>query len=277
MTKVAIQGELGAYSESAAISYFGPKLTMSFCREFEDVYQAVKKKQVNYGVLPIENSLTGSIHQNYDLMLKENVMIVGEVKIRITHHLLAKKATKISNIKEVYSHPQALSQCRGYFLKHKNMQAAPFFDTAGSAKHVAASERDDIAAIASQQAAKEFGLKYLARSIEDNQENYTRFVVVQQAKKRPVFDKSANKTSLAFAFKNIPGALHKALSIFAIRDIDLVKIESRPIPGSPWRYIFYLDFHGNLRDEACANALNHLGEITTYLKVLGCYEAAKTS
>ncbi len=277
MEKVAFQGAAGAYSEAAALKFFKNNIEPVPCKDFRSVFQRVSKGKSKYGILPFENALTGSIYQNFDLLLKNNVWICGEAKLKIEHTLIGIKGAKLSDVREVYSHPQALGQCEGYFNKHKKMEAIPAFDTAGSAEFVLEEGDKACAAIAGNRAAKHPGLSVLARDIADNHENYTRFFVigkngaVRMAPRKP----SRAKTSIVFAFKNIPGALFKALSIFAIRELDLAKIESRPIPGSPWKYLFYVDFCGSIEDEAVQSCLSHLEEITKMLKVLGSYDAAK--
>lgn len=273
--KVAFQGVSGAYSERATRQFFGKEADPVACHDFNAVFRAVKTGKVPFGVLPLENSLTGSIHQNYDLLLKEPVVIVGEVKERISHSLLARKGTRLADVRVVYSHPQALSQCAGFFAKHKRAEATPFFDTAGSARYVATLERKDVAAIASPEAGRRYGLTALRHGIEDNAENFTRFLVIARpSKKTPTRLKKPMKTSIVFALKSIPGALHKSLSVFALRDIDLVKIESRPIPGSPWQYLFYLDFVTPQDPKLSARVLDHLSEVTVFTKVLGTYPPA---
>jgi prephenate dehydratase len=277
MQKIAFQGESGAYSEAAAMSYFKNSIKAVACRDFNSVFTSVTGGKTKYGILPVENALTGSIYQNFDLMLKHDVWICGEVKLKIEHTLIGLKGAKLTDIREVYSHPQALGQCDKYINRQKKIQPIPHFDTAGSAQFILEEGNQSKAAIAGQQAAKDPGLRIIAKGIADNKENYTRFFIIGKKKsvKVKANDLKRAKTSIVFAFKNIPGALFKALSIFAIRDIDLGKIESRPIPGSPWKYLFYLDFYGNLEDEACQKSLKHLEEITKMLKVLGTYNAAK--
>jgi prephenate dehydratase len=276
MQQVAFQGEEGAYSQQAGLAFFKGKIKPVACRDFQSVFTSVMRGRTKYGILPVENALTGSIHQNFDLLLKNKVWICGETKLKIEHTLIGLKGAKLSDLRHVYSHPQALGQCEGYLRKQRRIQPIPYFDTAGSAQHVLETGDKSFGAIASARAGGSPGLKILARNIADNEENYTRFIIV--GKEKQVRKKSPQgkhlKTSLVFAFKNIPGALFKALSIFAIRDIDLAKIESRPIPGSPWKYIFYMDFYGSVESEAATKALNHLQEITEFVKVLGSYEGA---
>ncbi|MFW7379474.1 MAG: prephenate dehydratase [Oligoflexus sp.] len=275
--KVGFQGVSGAYSEQAALQYFrGQKIQLQPMSDFESVFRAVEARKLQYAVLPIENSLAGSIHENYDHLRQKPVWIIGEHKLHIDHCLLAKPGSKLEAIREVYSHPQALSQCMAFIRKIK-AQPMPYFDTAGSARFLAESGEKHMAAIASSQAAKDYGLRVIAKSIQDEETNYTRFVVIKRRPKAyPAIDwKGASKTSIVFSLRNAPGGLHKALSVFAIRDIDLTKIESRPLRGSPWKYLFYLDIEGHVSDPAVARALGHLEEVTHHLQVLGSYQAVE--
>jgi prephenate dehydratase len=272
MKKIAFQGENGAFSELAAIRYFSGKIQPVAFGEFEDVFTAVKQGRVHYGIIPIENSLSGSIHQNYDLLLKYPLWIFGEIKLRISHNLIVNPRTSFNDIMKVYSHPQALAQCQSFLKSLKGAVQIPASDTAGAVKYIRDTQAFDSAAVASNQAALDYRMKVLKRDIEDNEKNFTRFVLLS---KKPMAAKGVCKTSVVFALKNIPGALYKSLSVFAIRDIDLLKIESRPIPGSPWKYIFYLDFAGKMNSPVALKAVEHLKEITQYLKVLGSYPQGK--
>jgi prephenate dehydratase len=275
MKKVAFQGERGAYSEAAAIAYFGEKIEAVPCTAFEDVFTGVESGRVEFGIIPIENSLAGSIHQNYDLLLRHSVHIVGEKVFRVQHSLIAHPEATIDGIRQVWSHPQALAQCEHYIKKlGAGIEAA--YDTAGSVKLLKESGRKDVAAIAAQHAAEIYGMKTLAQGIEDDPANFTRFLILNRepeasASPEQAQPKTPNKTSVVFSLRNMPGALFKALSVFALRDIDLTKIESRPIAGRPWEYSFYLDFAGHVAEPVSARALEHLREITTKLRVLGSY------
>jgi prephenate dehydratase len=266
--KVAFQGERGAYSEIAARRLFGEKLKPIPCRTFDEIFAAVDRGRIPCGIVPLENSLAGSILQNYDLLLRHHLTIVGEVSQRITHNLIAHPGTTISSIRQVYSHPQALMQCAKYLSHLKRAEKIPAYDTAGAVKLIKERGLKDAAAIASQLAAEIYGMEVLQQGIENDPENYTRFVVLKK-KTRP--SRNAKKTSIVFSLRNMPGALFKSLSVFALRDIDLLKIESRPLHGKPWEYFFYVDLAGNIRKKNCQNALQHLSEIATYLKVLGSY------
>lgn len=271
-TKVSYQGERGAFSEQAAREYFG-KDCLAVAREsFYDIFTDVAGRSSNYGIVPIENSLNGSVHQNFDLLGKFHIFIVGEIKLRVTMNLLALPGTSLKDLRAVYSHPQALGQCDKFLRRLKGVSIRPFYDTAGAAKMIAEELRRDAAAVASSQAASDYGLKILKGGIESDHRNFTRFLIVGRRPHRP---KRHPKTSVIFSTKNIPGALFKCLSVFALRNINLLKIESRPIIGSPWEYLFYVDIEGDAREKECVNALNHLKELTSYFKNLGSYEAGR--
>ncbi len=271
-TQVAFQGERGAYSEAAAIDFFGPGIEPVPCASFEDVFQGVEKGSFEYGIVPIENSLAGSIHQNYDLLLRHQLAIVGEMNLRIVHNLIAHRGVKLADIKRIYSHPQALSQCERYLDGLSGVERMVAYDTAGSVKMIKDQGLKDAAAIASRQAAIVYDMAILEEGIEDEAENFTRFLVLSRQVEIP---EDADKTSVVFSVENVPGSLFKSLSVFALREIDLTKIESRPLRGKPWEYIFYLDFIGSASEERCKNALNHLREIATLLRLLGSYPRAK--
>lgn len=266
--RAAFQGELGAYSELAALEYFHREVTVVPRPSFAAVFEAVRAGEVDHGVIPIENSLTGSIHDNYDLLLEYDLVITGEIKLRIVHNLLANPGVKLEDIRRVYSHPQGLSQCRDFLAGLPGVELVSMYDTAGAAQRIRNSGSRDEAAVASAQAALDYGMNILQAGIESNHKNFTRFLVLSRELAEPA---EPSKTSVVFSARNIPGALFKSLSVFALRDIDLYKIESRPIPGSPWEYLFYLDFAGDVRDEVIRRALDHLGEIASFLKVLGSY------
>jgi len=267
--RVAFQGERGAYSEIAAHSFFGSKIELLPSETFELVFKRVEASRASFGVIPIENSLAGSIHQNYDLLLKHRLRIIGELNLPISHNLIGNTNSSLSGIRQVFSHPQALMQCQNNMAKLKGVEIVPAYDTAGSVKKIKEEKILDGAAIASELAARIYGMKILKRRIQDNPENFTRFLVIAKTKKLPL---NANKTSIVYSVKNLPGALFRSLSVFALRDIDLYKIESRPLHGRPWEYLFYVDFAGSFEDSNCRNALKHLAEIATFLKTLGSYK-----
>jgi prephenate dehydratase len=268
--KVAFQGAHYAFSEIAAKQFFGEGIDFLPCRTFEDIFSAVAQKASELAIVPIENSLTGSIHRNYDLLLEHDLHIVGEVYLRIEQQLIANPGVRLEELRVVYSHPQALEQCKRFLSGLANVEAVASYDTAGSVKMIRDKQMRDAGAIASKLAARDYGMQILQEEIEDIPENFTRFLIV--AEEHNPFGKP-DKTSVVFSMKNIPGALFKSLSVFALRDIDLLKIESRPLRGKPWEYIFYLDFVGDVQQEHCRNAIRHLEEITSFLKVLGSYPA----
>ena len=268
---IAIQGARYAFSEMASRQFFGDDIDIVSCKAFDDVFESVTAKNADYGVIPIENSLTGSIYQVYDLLLNHDLVLVGEVALRIEQHLIAHPGVALEDIRVIYSHPQALEQSKKFLMSLKNVEAVASYDTAGSVKMIRDENMRDAAAIASRWAAEDYGMQVLKAEIEDIPENFTRFHVLSRESK--TFGE-ANKTSIVFSMKSIPGALFKSLSVFALRDIDLLRIESRPLRGRPWDYIFYLDFAGDMKEERCQNAIRHLEEITKQLKVLGSYPAA---
>ncbi len=269
MKRIAFQGMHGAFSEAAAYKYFGRKIKTLECNTFSDIFEAVED-DAEYGVLPVENSVEGSVSQAYDLLLERNLHVVGEVILRIEHCLIANEGVSINNIKKVYSHPQALGQSRQYIEK-LGVEAIPFGDTAGSVKMLKEARLMDSGAIASEYAAKLYGMHILRRNIENNKENYTRFFILS---KRAL--KSGNKISIAFVTRHIPGALHMALGCFAAEDINMTYIQSRPIPGKPWEYRFYIDCEGYLKSAKMQNAINRLRNLSLLVKILGTYRMAKT-
>lgn len=270
---VSFQGEPGAYSEEALRSVF-PDADALPCETFEDAFEAVAQGKADRAVMPIENSLFGSVHVNYDHLRTHPVTIIGEMQHRIRHQLMAVEGAALSDIERVRSHPQALGQCRRSLrdlVPDARTQAAS--DTAGAARQVADEGSRAEAAIASRSAASRYGLAILAEDVEDDPQNYTRFLILaaDDADVDPVDDGSA-KTSIVFALReNVPGALFKSLAVFALRDLDLFKIESRPLVGSPGRYLFYLDVDGAASNPTVRRALDNLREITTELQVLGSY------
>jgi arogenate/prephenate dehydratase len=270
--RIAYQGELGAFSEAAA-RLLHADAELVACRSFEEVFGAVDAGPASYGVLPIENSIGGSIHRNYDLLVEHHLPIVAEVELPVVHHLLALPGVGLGDLRRIYSHPQGLAQCERFLRTLTGVEIVATYDTAGSAKLVADDRLVDAAAIASARAGEVFGLVPLASAIQDFDDNITRFLVIGR---RPLDDAPADKTTIAFTVPNVAGALCKALSVFALRDVDLVKLESRPIPGRPWEYLFYAEV-GSARDELrCARALAHLAEFAPMLRVLGTYPSWKS-
>ena len=268
--KVAFQGERGAYSESAVYKFFGDKTEVKPCKDLTEVFENVDKQKVPVGVVPIENSLEGSVNQTYDLFLTHNLKVQGEIIIRISHCLIANPSTSLEAVKTVYSHPQALAQCRS-FLERLGSNLIPTYDTAGSVKMLREKGLKDSAAVASEKAAEIYKMKILATEIEDTPTNYTRFFVISKSDS-PI--SGEDKTSIIFAATHTPGALYHALGEFAKRDINLAKIESRPTKQKPWEYNFYLDFEGHRNEDNCSEALKALKRYATFIKILGSYPKA---
>jgi prephenate dehydratase len=267
--KIAIQGEPGAFSHEAALRMV-PRCTIVPCARSAEVFDRVVRGTVGGAVIPIENSLAGSVAEHLDLLLSREVFIQSEFRIRIVHHVIAAPGVKFGDLRRVYSHPVALDQCRDFFRRYPKIEPVVFYDTAGSVKHVVEQRLLDAAGIAGRHAATVYAATILKSGIEDNKQNFTRFFLIR---KRKQLRRGANKTSLVFSVKNLPGALFKALSVFALRDISMSKIESRPVRGRPWEYVFYVDIlRGD--DEPARNALRHLGEVADLVKVLGVYPAA---
>jgi prephenate dehydratase len=274
--RIAFQGELGAFSHAAVQQLLGADVEVVPLPRFEEVFRSLKGKKVDGAVLPIENTLAGSVHENYDHLQHFELPIAGETSVRIVHNLIAPPGVAFSKVRRVYSHPVALNQCLRFFGRNPNIERIPFYDTAGSVKTIMQDRHPDAAAIASRVAAEIYGGHILRRSIEDDRQNFTRFVLLRTPdylKRHPLRAAAGKqwKTSLVFTTRNIPGALFRSLSAFALRDLNLLKIESRPLRGKPWEYLFYLDFIGRLDDPNSRNALNHLREIADLLQILGCY------
>jgi prephenate dehydratase len=270
---VAFQGELGAFSQEAAMKLAGPEAEPVPCQRFLDVFQMVARGDAAAAVIPIENTLHGSVHENYDHLLAHDLVITGETQVRIVHCLIAAPGVRAGQIRRVYSHPVALNQCLEFFATHPEIEKAPFYDTAGSVKMLMEEGPRDAAAIASAVAADYYGARILKRSIEDDRQNFTRFFLLQREVAKAAVKTKENgwKTSVVFTTKNRPGAIFRALGAFALRDLSLAKIESRPLRGKPWEYLFYLDFLGSMEDTAAKNAVAHLAELADFHRVLGSY------
>jgi prephenate dehydratase len=279
---VAFQGERGAFSEEAARKFLGDAISVLPCPRFEKVFRSLKDGRATGAVVPIENTLAGSVHENYDHLQNFELPIIAETSVRIVHNLITKESVKFANIRRVYSHPVALNQCLNFFSQNPKIEPVPFYDTAGSVKMIMEEGLQDAAAIASAVAAQTYGARILRRSIEDDRQNFTRFFLLRrpeaagQRRSLPYETVAADgdtqwKTSLVFSVRNVPGALFRALAAFALRDLSLTKIESRPLRGKPWEYLFYLDFLGRLDAPNVDNALNHLRELADSLRILGCY------
>ena len=267
----AFQGEAGAYSEEAAFRFFGTSIESRPRETLEEVFKSVEEGGVQFGVIPVENSLEGSISRSYDLMLESGLHVCGETEVRVIHCLIASPDAGLDTVKKVYSHPQALAQCRN-FLKHLNATLISSYDTAGSVKMIKEQGLTDSAAIASARAAEIYGMKVIAREIEDNPHNFTRFFILAREDSPP---SGNDKTSIVFSTKNQPGALYEALGELSRRSINLTKLESRPTRQKPWQYNFYLDFDGHREDAAAREALANVEKFTIFLKVLGSYPKAK--
>jgi prephenate dehydratase len=265
---IAYQGEPGAFSEQAARKFFSTQAILKPLPAFSDVFADTERHPSGFGIVPIENSLFGSIHQVYDLLLKHKLFIIGEVKLRIELHLMALPKTKQKDVRTIYSQLQAIGQCENFLSTFKKIKVEAVHDTAAAARFIQERKRNDTAAIASEQAARVHGLHILKRNVESNHRNFTRFIALSRKPARPV---GKVKTSLVFAVKDIPGALFKALAVFALRDINLLKVESRPIIGKPWEYLFYSDVEGMPNRDPLRQALNHLNEVCTFVRVLGSY------
>ena len=271
---VAFQGERGSFSEEAVYKLLGRGVRLLPRETFADTFASVTSGKASLSLVPIENTLAGSVYENYDLLLKNDLHIVGEVNLRIVHNLLAFPGTTLRSVRQVYSHPVALAQCGKFFARHPKVEKITFYDTAGSVKMLAERRIPGAAAIASRAAAAVYRARILLTHLEDHHENYTRFLLLS---KTATVARRANKVSIVFSTRNVPGALYRCLSVFALRDINLTKLESRPLRGRPWEYFFYLDFIGNVREERCRKALDHLGEVTDLLRILGCYKSANSS
>ncbi len=269
--KIAYQGEPGAFSEAAS-RQVNVSADMLPCKSFEDVFAAVDAGTADYGVLPIENSIGGSIHRNFDLLLEHELPIVGEVEVPVVHQLLALPGRTLEDVRRIYSHPQALAQCDRFLRTLSGVEITATYDTAGSAKMIADEKLGDAAAIASSRAGEVFGLVPIRSSIQDYDNNTTRFLVIGRT---PLSPAPPDKTSIVFTLANEPGALFKALAAIALRGIDLTKLESRPIPGRKWEYLFYVDLAAAQDDDACARALAHLAEFAPMVRVLGSYPSSK--
>lgn len=283
--RVAIQGEKGSFSEAAARRLLAAnRLELLCCSSFADVFTALRRGAAETAVIPIENTLAGSVAANYDLLRREAVTIVAETNLRIRHQLITPRGVSLRAIRRVLSHPVALDQCRRFLRRHPRWEAVPFYDTAGSVQYIVEQGLRDAAAIAGVPAAKAYGARVVAANIEDNPRNFTRFLRLLPAAAAAKAAAAANpsqsrrqthKVSVVFATRNQPGALCRCLNVFALRGIDLSRIESRPTPGRPWEYSFYLDFFGALSRPTVRQALSDLGAVSDELKILGSYPAVR--
>ena len=266
---VAIQGEAGSFSHAAALETYGPTLRLVPCATFVDLFRSVETGHATSGLVPIENTLAGSVHENYDLLSAHTLHVVAEAELRIRHCLIASPNTTRADVRRVASHPVALAQCRRFFTTHPDLVAVPAYDTAGSVRDLMAGRVEAQAAIASRLAAELYGATVLEEGLEDNAENYTRFLVVTREPAGRARG-AASKTSLMFTLGNGPGTLHRALGVFAERGLNLTKIESRPLPGRPWEYLFYAD----VVDTAVSRideAIDVLRGLASGVRILGTY------
>ena len=271
--QVAFQGEKGAYSEIAAKHFFKRRdLELIPHNTFVDAIHAVAKGKVDAGIVPVENTLGGGIREVFNLLDEEPVYGVGEIKLRISHSLLGVRGSNLSTIKKVYSHPQALLQCRK-FIRDMKLMRIEYYDTAGAAKFVAENDDSTVAAIASEAAAEDYGLIILKRHLESDGHNFTRFMVTS---KKYFVPPDADKTSLVFGLRNRPGELHRVLSVFAIRDIDILSIDSIPVVRKPWDYEFFVEFRGSVSRDKESNAISHLRELCPHVKVVGSFKSGRT-
>jgi prephenate dehydratase len=272
MTRVAFQGIAGAYSEEAIRQFFGPDVESVPYRTLDDVFPAVENGEADYAMVPVENAVAGSVNRSYELLMERDLRISAETILRVHHMLLAVPGTQLADLERVRSHPQALAQCQHYMSRH-DLKPEPAFDTAGSARELAANPEPGVAAIASKLAAEMYDLEIVAAAIEDFSFNYTRFFVLSLDDPPRA---QRTKTSLVFSSRHQPGALYDCLGEFATRGINLTKIESRPRLNRPWQYIFYLDFEGHCQDPPCEAAIMALLRRSSFVKLLGSYPAATT-
>ena len=276
-TKVAFQGARGAFSELACRRILaGHELEFAPHEKFFDAFAALREGTVDCAVIPIENTLHGSVHENYDHLLQFKPSILAETHVRIIHNLIGRPGATTLGIKRAISHPVALSQCLEFFRRNPNIRVESYYDTGGSVKAVMEGDDDSLGAVASSAAAKYYGAEILVPSIEDDCENYTRFFLLGPHGGNDQDPDGPRKTSIVFVTKNVPGALFKCMSAFALRDIGLTKIESRPLKGRPFEYLFYVDILASPDERNCANAMRHLEEMTEFLAILGTYAPAAT-
>jgi len=268
---VAFQGERGAYSEEAVVKYFGEGVSTLPLESMGDVFEAVTEKKVDFAVVPIENSIEGGVNEVMSLLRGCEVKVVGEVMVRVVHCFICNPGAQLGRIRLVYSHPQALGQCRKFF-RDSGLRAVPFYDTAGSVKEIVG--KPEFAAIASRRAAEIYNMRVVVEGIEDNKNNFTRFFVITMKHETPK-PTGNDKTSIIFSLKHRAGELFRSLEAFAIRNLNLTRIESRPTPDKLWEYDFFVDFEGHVEDALVKEALIDLGERTTFLKVLGSYPKAE--
>ncbi len=267
--KIAFQGERGAYSELAIYKHFGKKATPIGFDNFDDIFDSVASEKVDFGFIPVENTIAGTVVENYDLLLTENVLVVAEVFLPISHTLLGTSDATLDAIKKAYSHPHALKQCKN-FLKKRGIIPCPTYDTAGAAKKVSKEKKNDCSAIASELCAKLYGMKILKKGIQTTKTNITRFFAIVK-KGKEADNINYEKTTIAFKTKHRPGALVDCLKVFQEHNLNLTKLESRPVPENPWEYVFYTGFEGGINADNVKSALEGLLEHALLVRVLGSY------
>jgi len=271
--RISFQGERGSYSHQAAERYFGEHVAARPCRTLREVFHAVEARKVAFGIVPVENSYEGSINETYDLLATTTSKVCGEVQVRVRHCLIAKEGTRLSQIRTVYSHPQALAQCARFLRAHR-LEGVPSYDTAGSVKLVKEIQSPKVAAIASRRAAQLYSMQVISEGIEDSGTNYTRFIILG----RKIPPRSGDdKTSVIFGVEHKPGSLYRALRALSNRRLNLTKIESRPMKETPWQYNFFVDFQGHTQDRVCQKALKDLQQRSTFVKILGSYPRESSS
>lgn len=270
--KVAFQGIRGAYSEMALHEHFGKDVETVGCDSFDDVFDLVNSAEVTFGFIPVENTIAGTVVENYDLLFANDLFVIAEVYLPVRHTLLAKKGARLEEIKEARSHPHALKQCKAY-LTSKNIRLVPAYDTAGAAHAVASGDRLDCAAIASELCAEIYDMDILERNIQTNSSNTTRFFVIANKENVPA-DHVTGKTTVAFKTRHYPGALVDCLKIFQKYSLNLTKLESRPIPETPWEYVFYAAFEAGIDADEVKSAIGELTLHAVFVKLLGSYPKA---
>ncbi|HXN64626.1 MAG TPA: prephenate dehydratase [Candidatus Acidoferrales bacterium] len=274
--RVAFQGERGAFSEEAGLRLLGAQAETVPRLTFESLFAAIREGAADAILAPVENTLAGSVHRCYDLLLESDLCIVAEVVHPIAHFLIGVPGARVEDVRSVESHPVALAQCENFFVRHPGIRRVPAEDTAGSVRVVVQAGDIARAAIASIRAAQVYGGTVLGEHLEDHRDNYTRFLLLRRAREASEPIPGANKLSLVLQLAHKPGSLCGALGVFAERNINLLRIESRPVTGKPWEYMFYLDLAASLTEESTQTALRELSQHTTQMRVLGCYTAAET-
>ncbi len=274
--RVAFQGERGAFSEEAGLRLLGAQAETVPRPTFESLFAAIREGAADAILAPVENTLAGSVHRCYDLLLESDLCIVAEVVHPIAHFLIGVPGARVEDVRSIESHPVALAQCENFFVRHPGIRRVPAEDTAGSVRAVVQAEDITRAAIASIRAAQVYGGAVLKEHLEDHRANYTRFLLLRPSREASEPIPGANKLSLVLQLAHKPGSLCGALGVFAERNINLLRIESRPVTGQPWEYMFYLDLAASLTEDSAQTALRELRQHTSQVRVLGCYTAAET-